>query len=69
MPFSIKYYLKSIILDNAKVNAFFVMVRAAALRFWLSRLLTQEHQQHPDADAISKDLMQFYSLLLEVSVM
>lgn len=51
-------------LEKDEIKAFSSMLRAAALRFWLSRLLTQEHQQqHPDAHAISKDPMQFYNKL------
>lgn len=53
-------------LEDKEIQAWPLMLQAAALRFWLSRLLTQEHQQlHPDANAITKDPVVFKNKLLK----
>lgn len=53
-------------LEPEEVQIWSIMLQAAALRFWLSRLLTQEHQQlHPDANAITKDPVVFQNKLLK----
>lgn len=53
-------------LEPKEIELWPTLLQAAALRFWLSRLLTQEHQQqHPNANAITKDPSVFERKLIK----